>query len=235
MKINIIMPCDTQRLNLLYKTLDKYKEFNLGEEVEFIIVTRSIEAIDNIWSLNLKVIHYKWDKPTFSPVMAFNIGILNSAYDNVIITSPEVRPITNVIEQFNELGRGNYISQVFDCDPQENHIMSLVNTSFRAHPGMYWLAMYKKEDIVAINGWDNGFMDGYAYDDDDFSKRFVRAGHTFKVMNDITAEHLWHKRSSASGNDRVDLDHNLILFRKNMNSNVVRCENGLEQLKTLEI
>ena len=229
MNFSIVIPCDVSRVNLLYKTLDKYSTLPLRFNAEFIIVTRSIDDLQNIWELDIKLIKYVWNEPTFSPAKALNIGVKQSSYDNIIITCPEVRPISDVLSQFNELGRGNFIAQVYDCLEDGQHSMSLVNSNFRAHPGMYFLAMYRKEDIEKINGWDNEFMYGYAYEDDDFGTRFTRNGNTFLIKDEITAEHLWHKRGSNSGDTSKDIDYSYKLYNTNIKNNVIVCKNGLKE------
>jgi predicted glycosyltransferase involved in capsule biosynthesis len=73
-------------------------------------------------------------------------------------------------------------------------VASLVHKGFRdMTPAMYFLAMFNKRDIEAINGWDEAFMQGYAYEDDDFGQRWVRAGLPFQLREDIQGVHQYHQ------------------------------------------
>ncbi|MHA2040177.1 MAG: galactosyltransferase-related protein, partial [Promethearchaeota archaeon] len=132
----------------------------------------------------------------------------------------------NVIDQFRELERGNYVCQVWDEDKDNNRTISLVNKHFRNEtPGFYFLAVYKKEDILAINGWDEDFMGGCGWEDNDFGERFVRADLPFEIRDEIEGQHQYHFRWYT------DLQRNMELYEKNKANNVVRCVNGISKLE----
>ncbi len=194
-KVSVVMPCEVERIPLLLESMKAYEAFDIPEEFEFIIVSRTIKP--NQLPFKHRLITYKWTKTPafFNPSLALNLGVKASKYNNVIITCPEVKPFSNCLKQLEELPRGNYVCQVFDMDKSKKRIMSLVNTKFRfEHPGFYFLALYKKEDIEAINGWDLNFMYGFAWDDNDFGERFVRARLQFEIRDEIQAEHQYHPR-----------------------------------------
>jgi GT2 family glycosyltransferase len=99
----------------------------------------------------------------------------------------------------------------------------LVSANFRnQHPGFYFLAMYKKSLIEAMNGWDEDFMAGVGYDDNDFGERWVRSGYSYEISPDIVAEHQHHDRNDQSG-----MLTNASLLNRNREHNVTRCKNGL--------
>ena len=200
---SIILPFDMPRLDLLVKTLNKYKELGIPEGTEFLIVTRHQDTEELYMympdGINVRIIPYIWDKCTFNPSMALNIGVKRARHNNIIITCPEVLPLTNVLEQLKgNLGK-NILCQVFDEGPDNQITMSLVNTNFRSeHPGLYFLAMFQKEDILKINGWDEAFMDFYAHEDVDFGHRFNRAGLKFEMHDEIQARHQYHTRGDGN-------------------------------------
>ena len=198
MKISIVVPCEVSRLNLFLRTLSDYITHGLDDDIEFVIVSRTIKKF-SIPGVNTKLVKYKYKpKKYFNPSKALNLGVLNSTHQNIIITCPEVRPITNVIEQLRGLGRGNYVCQVSDANKNGTIRISLVNSNFRHKtPSYYFLAMYKREDIERINGWDEHFLDGIGYEDDDFGRRFVLAftPYHFKVVDSIQGIHQWHQRN----------------------------------------
>ncbi len=193
-EVSIVMPCEEDRVPLLMYTLGKYIKYGFPMKVEFILVTRTLKDF-KLSAIDLKVIEYEWEGEYFNPAMALNLGVKNAKYKNIIITCPEVCPLTNVLEQLTTNVRGNYICQVFDQKESGERGISLVNSSFRSDtPAMYFLAIFKKEDIEAINGWDEEFMGGYAFEDDDFGCRFVRQGLKFKTKDSILGEHQYHSR-----------------------------------------
>lgn len=87
--------------------------------------------------------------------------------------------------------------------------------------------MFNKSDIEKINGWDNAFMNGYAYEDTDFGSRWVRAGISFVVSDDIRAIHQYHERKDTVPNG---LQTNYDNFRHNLDNHITYCENGLSNV-----
>jgi hypothetical protein len=227
---SIIMPFDMPRLDLLLKTLNKYKELGIPEGTEFLIVTRHQDTEELYMyipeGINVRIIPYVWDKCTFNPSMALNIGVKRARHNNIIITCPEVLPMTNVLEQLKgNLGK-NILCQVFDEGPDNEITMSLVNSGFRSgNPGMYFLAMFQKEDILKINGWDEHFMDCYAWEDNDFGERFNRAGLVFEMHDEIQARHQYHTRGDGSSRYYTDgLEH----LQYNNANNIIRPKRGIQ-------
>lgn len=219
---SIIMPCEQDRLDLLSSTLEKYKKLGIPKNTEFLIPSRTIMAYPDC-----KVILYEHKGKDFNPSRALNIGVLYAKNDNIIITSPEVIPKTNVLKQLKEEIGNNIICQVFDTNDQGKITISLVNSKFRSGtPCMYFLALFNKKDIETINGWDENFMTGYAWEDDDFGRRFVRAGLQFKVRDDIQAIHQFHPRKDMGSG----WNNNKALLDKNDAEQIIKPKNGLKRL-----
>ena len=198
---------------------------------EFVIPTRNELKVgryldDHKLSKNVRLIPYTVEAG-FNPAKALNLAVRASKYDQIIITSPEVKPKTDVLAQLEELIGANVVCQVFDEDEQGN-LTSLVNSGYRGQsPAMYFLAMFNKADIEKINGWDEDFMAGYAYEDDDFGARWVRAAIPFMIREDIQAIHQYHPRSESIAGG---LGVNFTKYSDNNDSGVIQCSNGLTKL-----
>lgn len=225
---SILMPMDANRLAQFLHTKQAYDA--MPEKKEFIIPTRSIYAIrpfleEHDLMRDVRLVAYKHDKG-FNPSMALNIGARNAKYENLIITSPEVKPNPDTLERLSRKLDTNVICQVSDQDEHGN-LETLVSKTFRGEtPAMYFLAMFKKSDIEKINGWDEDFMKGYAYEDNDFGERWVRAGLPFEVDEDIQGIHQYHPRSETIPNgSAINLQH----YYDNTDNNVIYCSNGLKQ------
>lgn len=231
MTFSIIMPMDTNRLPLWKKTMAKYEEFGIPETTEFIIPTRSKAVVDEValspWAKQCKTVLYTHELG-YNPSKALNLGVLNSKHEQIIITSPEVMPTTNVLRQLNESLSSNIVCEVWDEDVNGNLAYSLVNKNFRGdHPGMYFLAMFQKKDIEAINGWDEEFMKGYAWEDPDFGFRWNRAKLPFVVREDILARHQYHERpETIPGGFTI----NQLQMERNNKEGVIKPKNGLYKL-----
>ena len=226
---SIIAPLDPIRLKQFKVTKLAYDSMDFKKE--FIIPTRNESEVHNYLARNrllkdVKLIPYKIDVG-FNVSKALNLGVNNAAYGNIIITSPEVKPVTDVLEQLSHFLDKNVICNVDDQDEHGN-LSNLVSSEFRSEtPAMYFLGMFKKEDIEAINGWDEEFMKGYAYEDNDFGDRWVRAGLTFEVHDEIKGVHQYHPRSETlRGGTAINMQH----YHDNIDNGVIKCKNGLKKL-----
>ena len=227
---SIIVPLDDNRLEQFKNTKRVYDI--MPQEKEFIIPTRSETEVRNYLKKyeldkDVKLIPYTLEIG-FNCSRALNMGVRNSRYSSIIITSPEVRPTTPVLEQLEKLVGTNVICQVWDENEKNVIFRPLVNSQFRNEtPAFYYLAMFNKADIEKINGWDEDFLQGYAYEDRDFGERWNRAKIPFIVRDDIQARHQYHPRvETIQGGTRI----NHRKFNKNTASGITKCVNGLEKL-----
>ena len=221
-KISFVLPCDKDRLPLFLKTLAKYKQYGNLEGTEFIIPTRTLGNREvGVPGINIRTVSYQWSGE-FNPSMGLNAGVSATSFDNIIIGSPEVIPLMDVVGELRKLERGNYVCQVFDIGVDGQRTISLVNKNMRGeNPGMYFLAMFRKEDLLAINGWDEEFMGGCGWEDNDFGERFVRSGAKFEILEEIQAEHQYHQRIY------LNLLRNKAICEKNRAEGLGRCKNGI--------
>lgn len=223
---SLVFPMDTNRLEQFKVTKRAYDA--MPQEKEFVIPTRSLAEVsryleDNELMAGVRLVPYEWEAG-FNPSMGFNIGVRNAKYDQIIITSPEVKPSPDVLDRLEARIGQNVLCQVADEDVEGN-LSALVDTGYRnTSPAMYFLAMFNKKDIELINGWDEDFMKGYAYEDDDFGERFNRAGLKYVFDEEIRATHQYHPRSETisggAGTNKSKLDDN-------NNKGVIRPQNGL--------
>lgn len=224
-EISIIMPCEDNRVILLLKTLDKYIECGHLENVEFLIPSRTLKEF-SYRDLDIKLLPYSFEGPDFNPSMALNLALKNAKYENIVVTCPEVRPLTPVISQLKEKVRGNYVCKVYDMDAGGRPIRILVSSTIRyGSPAMYFLACYKKEDILAINGWDEDYMQGNAYEDDDFGMRFKGMGLPWTMEDNIEAEHQYHPRNHPHSG----IAHNARQYNRKCYEGVYYCKNGVNK------
>lgn len=201
----------------------------MPQKKEFVIPTRSEPQLRRFFAENnlgkdVRIVPYIHELG-FNCSKALNIGVRNAKYNSIIITSPEVKPINSVLEQLEKVLGSNVICQVWDEDEHGQISTSLVNTGYRNEtPAMYFLAMFNREDIEKINGWDEEFMKGYAYEDDDFGARWVRAGIPFVVRDDIQGRHQYHPRIVTIHGGTVI---NRRRFKQNNARGLIKCNNGL--------
>ena len=226
-EMSIVFPCDVGRIPLLLNTLAKYQKYGLPEKVEVILVSRTFKEM-TIPGLDIKVVHYEHKGDYFCPSLAFNLGVGAAKYKNILVGHPEVIPINNVMHEFFRLERGNYVCKVFDLDEQGNTVHILFGMGYRDEwPGLYFLAVYRKEDIEAINGWDMRFMDGYSNEDIDFGQRLENAGIGYTIADDIMGAHQYHPRADDN-NDGYR--HNRKIYEDNKRLKVTGNVEGLREV-----
>lgn len=217
---------DTNRIEQFTVTKRLYDE--MPQIKEFVIPTRSYKDLREMLEArdlmkDVRLIPYEIEAG-FNPSRAFNIGTMVAKYDNIIITSPEVKPSTDVLQQLSELLDKNVICEAWD-EAEDGNLTLLVNSGFRSDsPYMYFLAMFRKEDIISINGWDEEFMKGYAYEDNDFGERWKRAGLPWEMHDEIKALHQYHPRGETIKNGQAT---NMQHFHDNNDAGVICCKNGL--------
>ena len=223
---SIVAPMDTNRLEQFKETKMVYD--TMPQRKEFIIPTRTHDEVKKYLTKHklmkgVRLIPYEVEVG-FNPSKAFNIGVRNAKYGAVIITSPEVKPSPTVLDELEKMIGTNVLCHVSDQDVEGN-LTSLIHEGYRNDtPAMYFLAMFNKKDIEAINGWDEDFMKGYAYEDNDFGDRWMRAGLTFSFREDISAVHQYHPRSETiPGGITVNLQK----YNDNNAKGVIQCANGL--------
>lgn len=226
---SIVAPLDTNRLEQFAVTKRIYD--SMKPKHEFLIPTRSFDEVKEYLENNdlikdVRLLPYKVERG-FNPSKAFNLAVREAKYDRIIITSPEVKPTTPVLEQFEAEPDKNIICQVWDENEHGKITESLVHPGYRSdNPAMYFLAVFNKKDIEHINGWDEDFMKGYAYEDNDFGERWVRAGLPFEVREDMKGVHQYHPRSETiPGGANINFQK----FQENTANGVIRCKNGLKR------
>ncbi len=226
---SIIVPMDSNRLEQFKRTKRAYDA--MPEIKEFLIPTRSYDEVFEFMTKNrlmrdVRLLPYKHDVG-FNPSKALNMGAREAKYDQIIITSPEVLPTTDVLSQLKELIGQNVICNVVDQGEDGKVCASLVNEGYRDKtPAMYFLAMFNKKDVETINGWDEEFMRGYAYEDNDFGERWVRAGLPFISTDEIKAIHQYHPRGeTVPSGSQINWE----IYQDNNNRGVVYCEKGIRQ------
>jgi len=253
-KISIIMPLSGERISQLFNTICAYESgeslLNNKEGIEFVFVVedssyaKSKKKIQEVctWCESLgftaKIVQYDsatcdfYNTEYFNPAMALNYGVKECKFNSVIVTSPEIKPLCDVIGEFRQLEIGNYICKVLD-ESEDGGLNThggkkyLVGSDFRSKtPAMYFLAMFRKRDILKINGWDMRFMQGYCFEDEDFGNRFMRAGLTFEVKDNIQAIHQYHPRKNQ-GSD--GWKRNKKLLESNNSEGLIRVQYGIEK------
>lgn len=139
--------------------------------------------------------------------LARNIGIRAARHDWIITTEPELVYVTDIVAQFGFL-QGEFPDQVISAghvtfapdgwDPSQSPELMLTDTEPPAdwERAIGWVAphtaLYKKEWLEAIGGWDETFPGRWGWDDTDLLTRLRISGHGQYIGLDLEAIHQWH-------------------------------------------
>lgn len=158
--------------------------------------------------------------------MARNIGIKNTDCEIVITSEPEILFITDVIGQMLEyhtripgkvisagtiyhMGHQATLHHDMITDPVHRLQLELVNDSGHGtnptSPNGYariqgWVApfaaLYRREWLMELQGWDEQFID-WGWDDTDLLTRLSFNGVGQEIARDIECIHQWHEKLPA--------------------------------------
>ncbi|NUQ66109.1 MAG: hypothetical protein HUU20_26910 [Pirellulales bacterium] len=198
---SVVVPCEEDRLALFANTLRRYRELGLERyRYEFVVPTRTLRSPGLLDDLQVRhrLVPYSHRGETINPSMALNLGVRHSQHETIVVQSPEVIAVSDVLGQFAALPEGNYVAQVWDLGPAGRRERRLAVPDFIEYTaGAYFLAQFRRADLAAINGWDEDFMGGYCFEDNDFGRRWHAAGLPVQLREKIVAEHQWHPRTSG--------------------------------------
>lgn len=125
---------------------------------------------------------------------ARNVGIKNTECDIVITTEPEMWFMTDVIAQMlaDHSKRPEEVISVGTVhhmqDPRFPHLEDHVTRGWVAP----WIALYEKQWLFDVGGWDETFPDNWGWEDTDLLTRLRVSGHGQHIDQEIEARHLWH-------------------------------------------
>ena len=156
--------------------------------------------------------------------MARNIGIKNTDCDIIITSEPEILFITDVVAQMKQkhleipnkvisagtiyhMGPEATLHHNMISDPHNQMQFEAVNESghgtYPTNPKGYsriqgwvapFLALYRREWLMAINGWDESFVK-WGMDDTDLLTRLCITGELGQdIARDIECIHQWHDK-----------------------------------------
>jgi len=190
------------RLSLFKNTIESIKKYSNNIKDKFEILVLDEYSTDNVLEyvvsqkdyFNISYIKFRTPYPNFCESYILNLGINITKYNSVIITCPEVLHVSPVISQFLDFIGENIIAKVIEVNADGSFKQLLMGTQEPNrcnNPGMFFLAMFNKSDLLAIGGLDEDFRYGYA--DKDFGWRFKRT-FKFKVLDEIYGIHQSHGR-----------------------------------------
>jgi len=198
------------RLALFKNTIESIKKYSDNIKDKFEILVLDSHSTDDVRGyvinqkkhFNISYIKFKQPYHNFCECYILNLGLNLSKYNSIVLTNPEVMHISPAIIQFLELIGENILGKVEEINIDGSFKQLLMGTkepNRHDNPGMFFLAMFNKNDILSIGGFDEDFR--YGYGDNDFGWRF-KTKFKFRILDEIYGIHQSHGRPLHDGNFR---------------------------------
>lgn len=121
---------------------------------------------------------------------ARNVGIMHTDADAIITCEPEVFFETDVIAQMLAL-HAEHPEDIINAgtvhkrkrDGGQDTLVEWVATH---------CALYMRDWLLEVGGWDESFPDNWGWDDTDLVTRLGRRGHGMQKATEIVVIHQWH-------------------------------------------
>lgn len=190
------------------------------------------------------------DKWYVNPCVPFNLGIKKAVGNVIIIQNPECLHVHDVLshvaneindekyitisayatnqlttKKMNESLENNNLINFFNELPQQSSAGGQTNGWYnhsRYRPVFYhFCSAISRNNLEKLNGFDERYAMGIAYDDNEFIERIKRLGLKLIISDDVSVIHQWHPTVFYNKNNV----RNLQQINKNMFFNVTKREN----------
>lgn len=239
-KYSVIIPLYKDRKTQFKISLGSYvnQTYDMNQ-VEFIIIDQgndeNVEELYTQHKLRIKNIRVDLNKVEYNggqnPSYAQNVGFKHAQGEYIVLTSPEVVFENQTFQKFDQKINPNImlyctVAEVKTLDTNKvfdhNYLVNQKSGNWLCHPRSrplpmaYFMAVINKQVIFDVNGVDEDFMQGIAYEDDDFGRRL----HTkVKPVYDLTifGAHLHHSRNYQHGDGMPKVWKNAEIYNKKKN------------------
>lgn len=238
MKYSIIMPYlkrSKQFKNTLLSFEHHYKdrddcEIIIGEDIKN--VNDSVEhekLIDVLYGRGFNFKHIMTDfQDCYNPAPIFNRCVRDARGEFIVLTSPEVFHVSDVLGGFDEefeKDKNRYI--VAACESGKECTFDINRIKDFTYKNHMWYQhsdnrnlMYHFCTAIAkhlyeeIEGFDEEYGKGISYDDDDFIEKILSNNIEIVLRDDLLTVHQWHDKLSVLTDGYKDLlERNRLLFK----------------------
>jgi len=175
---------------------------------------------------------------------SLNNGILESKGEYLIFLDGDCIPYTTFVEAHKKLAENGYVISGRRCNLGPKYSKALRENKMNSlKDGFIYKNLLKKrasstsllgcnyscfrKDLIAVNGYDEGFGETAVGSDTDLEWRFKAAGLKMKSAKNVAnVFHLYHRRTFR---EQTETDNALNLMQKNQAKNQFVCENGLDK------
>jgi hypothetical protein len=252
--ISIVMSYFDRR-DLIIKTLQSIHNSSFDKnKLQIIIVNdcssseHSIDDLNDIFKdLNILVININ-EKTWFNCCIPFNIGFNFIIYDKIIIQNPECYHKGDILDYtYKNLNDNVYLSYAsyslsWDDNTKNYNEITILNEKYTVacapgwfnhsiyHPMYYhYCSSITFNNLSKLNGFDERYKDGIAWDDDEFVTRIKNMKLDMKIIDEpfvLHQAHSTHYRiNSNTSEDVIKYRNCLFVKNKELFQNATKVEN----------
>lgn len=190
-----------------------------------------LTLIDKFPTLKIKYLEVHGFPNTYNPSAAFNLCAKEAEGKYFIITNPECFHNNNVLSEIDNFLNVSNEDYYFVCScengiVEKNPIDKFEEFSYKHHSWYqhskyrnlcyHFCSIISRENYNKIGGFDERFMDGIAYDDDDFKEKISYHGIKIVPLDTTLVIHQHHPPEIYSAPDRGKrIAHNKNLYEAN--------------------
>lgn len=226
-----------QRYQQILKTLESFQKYDPDKFRVVVVDDNSPDPlILPVYSFDITLLRIS-NKTWYNPAPAFNIGFnyaLIKKPEKIIIQNAECYHYQDILSYLKNLTDENYIT--FGCYSQGRGelIGSVINnriarfngdSAWYNHPiyrpnAYHFCSAITTDNLIKINGFDERFSQGIAYDDDYFINQIRLLGLKVEILAEPFVIHQWH--STISQNNAPSWELNRQLYERLIQENNYR-------------
>lgn len=166
---------------------------------------------------------------TYNPSVSFNLGVKNSNGEYIILTNPECYHESDVLKGFDEeenkeevyiVCANKSVVAISYTDKLNYHFREWFQHSVQCNRCLHHCACISEKNYLKINGFDEEYKKGIAFEDDDFVWNINKHKIPIIQRDDLITCHIAHNR------EHIDRQYHLYklngnYFNKKWNENKV--------------
>lgn len=231
MKYSVIFPY-YKRPQILGKSLfslQKHYESRRDFEVIFVLDLKNTAAerdeffshLEPFWD-KMRIVVMDTDIYTYNSCRSYNIASERAKGDYLVISNPECIHKTNILAGLDEeFGRDPNVYVICACEAitDDGTFCSWYQHSIHNNRLLHFCSAISKDNFKKIGGFDEEYIYGIAYEDDEWRARVQHAKHRIILRDDLIVSHIEHSREYASSRSEL-IRKNCELYKSKWESGV---------------
>jgi GT2 family glycosyltransferase len=171
--------------------IEDYKNQINNEEHELLV------SIIDEYSSKINFVYLKRPiEQTYNPSAHFNMAARESNGEFLLLTNPECMHQSDILCEFDLVFSSN--PNVYIACACYDPILGWLDHSLYHNRLLHWCNAINKLDFFQLKGFDENYIHGIAFEDNDFVQKIIKSGMTIVRRDDIVILHQTHDRFENS-------------------------------------